>query len=301
VTMLIYDTKTLRQLTGNYFANNDFDKVSGDIDLATEELAKIVGWAVISRADRADSGDEELLQKVQRPIAILATLRLYQKNDLSHEDDGRKMKVATDGSERTPWEWQLDRDDQLHLEEYYRATDALIRYLDDHQIAEWLATPTARDRASLLIRNAEQFERYFPIDKSERTYLLLVPFLREAQRLRIQRAYGSEWQNLLAEDTVPESDAHYAASMAVVLLSMASAIKRLPLHLIPGGVIRSYRSANGMQNSQPATMREVQRIADWMAEDAEIWIERMKQARDGSSLDVELLPDNDVRNKFCRL
>ena len=45
--MLIYDTKTLRQLTGNYFANNDFDKVSGDIDLATEELAKIVGWAVI--------------------------------------------------------------------------------------------------------------------------------------------------------------------------------------------------------------------------------------------------------------
>ena len=238
---------------------------------------------------------------MQRPIAILATLRLYQKNDLSHEDDGRKMKVATDGSERTPWEWQLDRDDQLHLEEYYRATDALIRYLDDHQIAEWLATPTARDRASLLIRNAEQFERYFPIDKSERTYLLLVPFLREAQRLRIQRAYGSEWQNLLAEDTVPESDAHYAASMAVVLLSMASAIKRLPLHLIPGGVIRSYRSANGMQNSQPATMREVQRIADWMAEDAEIWIERMKQARDGSSLDVELLPDNDVRNKFCRL
>lgn len=299
--MLIYDTKTLRQLTGNYFANNDFDKVSGDIDLATEELAKIVGWAVISRADRGDSGDEELLQKVQRPIAILATLRLYQKNDLSHEDDGRKMKVATDGSERTPWEWQLDRDDQLHLEEYYRATDALIRYLDDHQIAEWLATPTARDRASLLVRNAEQFERYFPIDKSERTYLLLVPFIREAQRLRIQRAYGTLWQTLLAEDTVPESDAHYAASMAMVLLSMASAIKRLPLHLIPGGVIRAYRSANGMQNSQPATMREVQRIADWMAEDAEVWVERMKQARDGSFLDIELLPDNDVHNKFCRL
>lgn len=299
--MLIYDTKTLRQLTGNYFANNDFDKVSGDIDLATEELAKIVGWAVISRADRGDRGDEELLQKVQRPIAILATLRLYQKNDLSHEDDGRKMKVATDGSERTPWEWQLDRDDQLHLEEYYRATDALIRYLDDHQIAEWLATPTARDRASLLVRNAEQFERYFPIDKSERTYLLLVPFIREAQRLRIQRAYGTLWQTLLAEDTVPETDAHYAASMAVVLLSMASAIKRLPLHLIPGGVIRAYRSANGMQNSQPATMREVQHIADWMAEDAEVWVERMKQARDGSFLDIELLPGNDVRNKFCRL
>lgn len=299
--MLIETTKELRQLTGNYFANNDFSKIEMDIALATEELAKVVGRAVISRAERKDPEDADLLIKVQHPVALLATLRMYQKNDLSHEDDGRKMKTATDGSEKTPWEWQLDRDDALHLEEYYRATDALIRYLDEKKIAEWLDTPTARERAALMIRSAEQFDRYFPIDKSERTYLLLVPFIREAQRQTVQRAYGAQWPDLLAESAVPESDAHYAASMAVALLAVSTAIRRLPLNLIPGGVIRGYRNANGMQTSQPASLDEVQRTADWMTEDARLWVEQMKQARDGSTLDVELLPKNDRHNKYCRL
>lgn len=40
---------------------------------------------------------------------------------------------------------------------------------------------------------------YFPIEKSERTFLVLVPFIREAQRLKVERAYGDGWDELLAE------------------------------------------------------------------------------------------------------
>lgn len=31
----------LRELTGNYYANNKFDKISGEIELATEELSSL--------------------------------------------------------------------------------------------------------------------------------------------------------------------------------------------------------------------------------------------------------------------
>ena len=161
----------MRELTANYYANNDFTKVIGEIELATEELAQLVGSKVIELAENyylnpeKEGTDTGIVRKVQRPIALLATLRLYQKNDLSHEDDGRKFKVATDGSEKLPWEWQLDRDDALHLEEYYKAVDMLIRYLNDKELKEWTDSDMYKSTQMLIIRNGGSFDTYFPINR----------------------------------------------------------------------------------------------------------------------------------------
>ena len=38
----------LRELTGNYYANNKFDKIAGEIELAAEELAALVGDDVMN-------------------------------------------------------------------------------------------------------------------------------------------------------------------------------------------------------------------------------------------------------------
>lgn len=297
--------KELREITGNYYANNDFNKIKGDIEAATEELMFLIGEGVIEKAEEAyansDSNSSELVRKVQRPIAILATLRMYQKNDLSHEDDGRKFKVTTDAGEKLPWEWQLDRDDALHLEEYYRSVDSLIRYLNDQKLEEWLDTGWCKLAEQLIIRNGIAFDSYFPIEKSERMYLLLVPFIREAQRLTIKRAYGTGWDELLKEETVPESDAHFAACMAVALLAMSTALRRLPLRVFPGGVVRGYMAKSGMSNSNPANLDDIKLVADWLQDDASVWVDEMKRARDGSNASYELLPKNNKRNKYCTL
>ena len=296
----------LRELTGNYYANNKFDKIAGEIELAAEELAALVGDAVMNLAgkyyaDPGEDADAELVRKVQRPIAILATLRMYRKNDLSHEDDGRKFKMATDGSEKLPWEWQLDRDDALHLEEYYKAVDALIRYLIKEQLKEWTETASYKLSQTLIIRNGEAFDSYFPIERSERMYLMLVPFIREAQMLTVKRAYGGGWDELLKEKDVPETDAHFAACKAVALLAMSMALRRLSLGVIPGGVIRRFRTESGMGVCEPASVGDVERVAGWMADDATTWVNEMKLARDGGPAEYELLPKNDRRNKYCRL
>lgn len=299
--------KELRELTANYYANNDFNKIVGEIELAADELAGVVGWKVIELAETyyqnpeaADAG-AEIVRKVQRPIALLATLRLYQKNDLSHEDDGRKFKMATDGSEKLPWEWQLDRDDALHLEEYYKAVDALICYLNEKKPVEWTETHTYKLSQTLIIRDGASFDSYFPIERSERMFLLLLPFIREAQQLTVKRSYGNGWDTLVAESVVPETDAHFAACKAVALLAMSMALRRLSLNVIPGGVIRRFVAESGMNESEPASLNDVERVARWMADDASTWIYEMKRARDGSPADYELLPKNDGRNKYCRL
>ena len=307
--VLIESSEQLRQLTGNYYANNDFAKIQGDIEQATEELAALVGEGVIDKAEQAEEGDP-LRLKVQRPVAILATLRLYQKNDLSHEDDGRKFKVSTDGTDKLPWEWQLDRDDALQMEAYFRAVDALINHLNKTKPEEWTSTPLYRSMQQLIVRSGADFDRYFPIQRSERTYLLLVPFIREAQLMTVQDAYGADWDKLIAENldtdldtglSKSETPAHYAASMAVCLLAMATALTRLPLKLLPCGVVRGYMAESGMRESEPASLDDVRRASDWMRADAARWLDKMKRARDGSTPDYELLPKNDPRNKYCRL
>lgn len=299
--MLIERTEQLRMLTGNYYANNDFSKIEGDIELATGELAQLVGEGVIALAEKAD--DSEPLRKlVQRPIAILATLRMYQKNDLSHEDDGRKFKVSTDGGDKLPWEWQLDRDDAMQMEAYFRAVDQLITYLNRELPEEWTATGLYRTTRQLIVRSGAQFDMYFPIQRSERTYLLLVPFIREAQMMTVADAYGTGWQDLLEEDAGgTESTAHYAAAMATCLLAMGTALCRLPLKLLPCGVVRGYLAESGMRQSEPASLDDVRRAADWMRADAARWIDKMKRARDGNEADYELLPKNHPHNKYCRL
>lgn len=296
----------LRELTGNYYANNKFDKISGEIELATEELSSLIGDEAMKLAEKYytepdKDADAELVRKVQRPVAILATLRMYRKNDLSHEDDGRKFKMATDNSEKLPWEWQLDRDDALHLEEYYRAVDILIRYLNKKQLKEWTDTSLYKLSQTLIIRNGEAFDGYFPIERSERMYLMLVPFIREAQMLTVKRAYGSEWEELLKEKESSETDAHFAACKAVALLAMSMALRRLSLSAIPNGVIRKFMTENGMGESEPASLKDVERVAGWMADDAATWVNEMKLARDGGPVHYELLPKNDRRNKYCRL
>lgn len=296
----------LRELTGNYYANNKFDKISGEIELATEELSSLIGDEAMKLVEKYytepdKDADAELVRKVQRPIAILATLRMYRKNDLSHEDDGRKFKMATDNSEKLPWEWQLDRDDALHLEEYYRAVDILIRYLNKKELKEWTDTSLYKLSQTLIIRNGGAFDGYFPIERSERMYLMLVPFIREAQMLTVKRAYGSEWEELLKEKESSETDAHFAACKAVALLAMSMALRRLSLSAIPNGVIRKFMTENGMGESEPASLKDVERVAGWMADDAATWVNEMKLARDGGPVHYELLPKNDRRNKYCRL
>ena len=207
----------LRRMTGNYYAGNDFSAIEMDIEDATDELIQVIGRAVYDKAENAylkgDGNDQvRLVQLVQRPIALLATLHYFQRNDVSHEDSGRKVKLSSDGTDKIPWEWQLDRDDSIHLQAYYSAVERLIRWLNESKDADWQKSDAYRNAAGLLIRSGREFDTYFPISQSERMYILLLPFLREVQIDTVAPSYGEGFETLLESAT---SDVRYAASKAL--------------------------------------------------------------------------------------
>ena len=77
-------------MTGNYYAGNDFSVMEMDILDATDELVQVIGKAVYDKAEQAylENNNDRLVQLVQRPVALLATLHFFQRNDVSHEDSG---------------------------------------------------------------------------------------------------------------------------------------------------------------------------------------------------------------------
>jgi len=303
-------SEELRVITGNYYANNDFDKIKTDIELATEEVVRIVGSAVVKKADDTYKSDEgvddkykKLVPVVQLPIAILATLMMYQKNDISHEDSGRKVKLDPE-SEKLPWEWQLKRDDEIHLQAFYKAVDRLIAYLEENSITEWMESDKRKVAASLFIKNADEFDAQFPIDRSGRLYFILLPFIKEAQRRWIRKALGDDYQVLLAGIGLTDAQKELLEFVypPTAHLAMSLAIRRLPLGLIPAGVVRNYTSSSQTMNaSEPASLTDVRAVSDLLFNDGMTLLEELKRERNQTEVSFKILPNNSPRNKFMRL
>lgn len=301
-------SEELRSLTGNYYASNNFSKMTGEILLATAELKKVIGSAVYGLAEAAYQSNETtpvnigLVPYVQLPIAILSTFNMYRSNDISHEDTGRKVKIDAN-TEKIPWQWQLAKDDEIQLDKYYSAVDALITYLDETNLTAWNESDYKKATKSLLINSTDKFNSYYPIGGSGRMFILLLPFLKEIETITIKRQFGADYARYIAGTGLTDKDKTVLEYLlpAIPLLTMSLAVKRLPLGVIPQGVIRNYGSSSDARDTQKAaTMAEIKEMSDWMEDQAEEMIELAKQARNGVTV-VQLLPVNDVRNKFVRV
>lgn len=129
--------KEIQTLVGTYFQSNDFAVIESEINSASRTIRKLIGPGIFDRAEKyyrtpeftaQDGGiDSQLVTAIQTAIAQLAMVRFYQQNILSHEDGGRKVKIHEE-SEKMPWQWQYDRDDQALLDKYYRSLDELYTF-----------------------------------------------------------------------------------------------------------------------------------------------------------------------------
>ena len=289
-------------LTGNYYANNDFDKIATDIETATRDVSRIVGKEVIKEAEnlyqQSTLENIDLVKLVQRPIAILATLRIMQKNDISHENSGRKVKIDA-SSEKIPWEWQIENDNKLMLEEHYRAMDLLIEYLEETSNESWINSDQYKNTQKLFIKSAIEFDRYFPIDSSSRMFVLLSPFLREAERRYLKPVLGNDYDRLRLKEDLTEKEIELLdyIKAPLPLLTMAIAIRRMPLAVIPFGVIQNYVGNVTMNSSEAPNIDMIKSVSEWLMDDAMELIEELKKERNSETV-IDLLPKNSIKNKY---
>ncbi|PWB00619.1 hypothetical protein C5O23_12310, partial [Duncaniella muris] len=130
----------------------------------------------------------------------------------------------------------------------YEATDALVEALDREAFPFWIESPKCRQREGLLIRSKEEFDNYYIIG-SHRLFVTLVPIIREVQGATVAPVLGKYLAPILSgEDSDTFTLMKATAARAVALLTMQKAVERLPVEVIPEGIVQ-------VQQSQPVKSR----------------------------------------------
>lgn len=238
-------TAELVEALGMIDSATDFSKWKPYIPLSVRRLTSIVGPEVYENtleyyhSDEPDPETEDkyktLLLMVQQSVALFTWLKIIPTLDAQHGNTGRQKRMGENEKGLTAIQEYKDETNILNLA--YESIDALIAYLDKEKFDFWLNSEKKKAINQLLIRSKEDFDIYYMIG-SHRLFLTLVPIIREMQdRYIIPIITRRRYEQLLSGEE-PEEGFIDAVCRPLALLTMQKAVERLPVEVLPDGVVQ---------------------------------------------------------------
>jgi hypothetical protein len=267
----------IKSILGFLDADYNFKNIKPDLITATNEVVNIISKEVYDYiadlypvAEDQDSFDYQLQEAIRNPIAINAYRMYAPSNDLSHTNDGRKMR--NEEHEKNAFQWMIDSDNAAHEKRYYRALDDLIQLLDASKIetetaetiyAIWTTSDEYKASHSLFIKNTREFDRYVVIE-SRYLYSKLCPGIEECELEQIipiigQTKYDEIKTTLL--ETTPIEDGTIVQLLnqirkACANYAMAWAIPRFSINLLPDSVVQQFTSDRNTTKASATALKQ---------------------------------------------
>lgn len=301
----------LQLATGSFYESDNFSRIVSTIEAVEHDIAKVIGSPAFEAIEQLYNREEkttpeqQLVNTAQRAVGLMAVMRYSRLNDLSHETGGRKAKIDRENEAR-PFEWQLMRDERVHLEEYYRALSMLIDQLTALQLPEWTESSLCQAQHQLLVADNAMFSLLTGIDIDAWLYWRMVPLIAEAQRY-VRRNYGAaRFGNLLElrekkSITPDEIDLLEYARRACAMKALQLFCRRTELTALPAGMMAVF-SQHGAVREESVSAARMHDIARHWRDDADFWIDEMKTLRDQidgtDAVPHFSMPSNDPSNKY---
>ena len=232
----------------------DFSKWEPVLPLGIRDVTAIIGPEPVQALAEFYDGDfvdgdtamPEALAHLQQAVALFTWLKIIPTLDAQHDGTGRQRRLGE--NEKGLTALQEYKDERNILQMAYEAVDALIEVMDREEFEFWTGSRKYRLRKGLLIQSKEEFDEYYTIG-SHRLFVTLLPIIREVQGAQVAPVLGRYMPQLLAYEDQDITDLlREPACRAVALLTMQKAIERLPVEVIPEGVVQ-------IQQSQPVNSR----------------------------------------------
>lgn len=236
----------------------DFSKWEPVLPLGIRDVTAIIGpepvkaladfyAGTIAPGEDGSPGTVAALKYLQQAVALFTWLKIIPTLDAQHDGTGRSRRLGE--NEKGLTALQEFKDEQNILRLAYEATDALIETMDRAAFPFWTESRKYNLRKGLLIQSKEEFDEYYNIG-SHRLFVTLLPIIREVQGAQVAPVLGSKYLSLLlsGKDSEITHLLKEPAARAVALLTMQKAIERLPVEVIPEGVVQ-------IQQSQPVNSR----------------------------------------------
>lgn len=143
----------------------------------------------------------------------------------------------------------------------------MIGFLDSYagSLPEWKNSAARAAIRGQFLRSAEEFNQVYPIDSSRRFFMVLSPFIREAERKHIRpvltdTVYSDMKDALSGTDPFTDPDGLLPLiRVPLALFTMSIAIERLAIEVLPEGVFQNLVSERLTQDAKQPATTEVKR------------------------------------------
>ena len=258
----------------------DFSTWAPILPLGLRDVIAIVGRepveALAEYYEAGENNDEQkgrALAYLQQSVALFTWLKIIPTLDAMHDNTGRARRIGENEKGLTALEQYKDEANILRLA--YEATDALIEELNKAAFDFWTKSRKYRQRAGLLVRSKETFDEFYLIG-SHRLFLTLLPMIREVQAANVAPIIGRDYMKLLLEgDEKVTADLYDTAARAIVLLTMKKAVERLPVEVLPEGIVQVNQSAPVKQKLR-AEKEARNAVAASLGTDAERYLQQLE-------------------------
>lgn len=261
-----------------------FEKWAPALPLGTRNLAAIVGRDVINELDglyrKSDPSGEELqaVALAQQAVAMFTWLKILAPLDAQHGNAGRGKTLGENQHGMTALQEWEDKESIRAMA--YEATDALIEVLDTNEWDWWTSSTKCRKRAGLLLPSKEVFDEYYMIG-SHRLFLTLLPMIAEVQAGDIAPIVtAAHMEQLLSGDGLDAEVRLKLLELArrpLALLTMKKAVERLPVEVLPEGIVQVQQQATVKQKLR-AEKSAREAVAAALGADAERYLQLLQDA-----------------------
>lgn len=263
---------------------------------------------------------DELVILIQTTQALYAWHKYAPFKDLSHSNAGRRLRIDSD-HERMPSDKLLKKSDEQILQLAHSTMDELLKFLDDNIDnedfgEEWQNSTQYETRKSLMVSSVEEFETVFPIFGSARTYYVLIPFLKEAQRDYVKPLFSETDYVALIEEMLEGNISAgnkiiiEKARIPIVFSALNMAVKRLSVQILDKGIFRNVMIEEASDTEkQPADSAFYSKIATTLQTEAQKGLNALSEhisrlnieAAGGIYEYVSLADSVDTNKKYVRL
>lgn len=271
----------LKELLGAVDADLKLTNLLPDIYTATNDVIDLIGIEVYNKAVTAYNNgtitpeNKQFVYSVRYPIAVNAYRLFAPSNDISHTNNGRKMRQ--DEGEKLPFQWMIDSDNTELEKRYYRALDDLIKFLDrsktNTETTEtlytiWTGSDAFKATQKLFIRTVSEFDDCFPVN-SRLLLIKLAPGIHKCEQYEIRPRLGVQkfdaLKTALKENTpiTEPTDLELIRLIreASVAYSLAWAMPRLSVQLYPEGVLQHVTSDRATTKGAKPTLKNETEVA----------------------------------------
>lgn len=307
-------SRELKSVLGFLDADIKYKNIRPDMVSATNEVISLIGTAVYNFiADKYAStttfSDEDVNQNLVRAVQYAIYSKAYilyaPNNDLSHTNDGRKMR--NEEHEKNAFQWMIDADNEAQEKRYYRALDDLIKLLDstktDAELSTtiwtiWTSSQEYKNSQSYFIRNSKQFDKYAVIE-SPYLFFKLCPGIDECETDEILPRIGQAKFNDLKDKLKTQEDITNVNDIKLLdLIRRATAnyayswgIKRFSVALLPDAVVQKFNSTHQtIKASAPAGKMEPQLAAASFYETFEKTVVKIEDLLSQQPADLSTIP-----------